>query len=199
MKKRDLKAEDKFGVKSESGLKKSSSGPASYQDTQCKLCKESFINAIMLKKHMAKHEVSNVPKEFPCTWPDCKLICHDAGKLRKHYIGHTGGKPYKCDVCSRGFDLEYNMKIHRRIHSGDRAFKCSVCSKSFSQKTFLNLHMNIHSIPGKKAGSVCRNMVRQGIVPAGSGAFYKRKLQRYYKERKTSKPSECGLRGKVRF
>ena len=114
----------------------------------------------MLKKHMLKHEDDKKPKIFPCTWPGCGLICHDAGKLRRHYIIHTGEKPYKCDICHRTFGLEYNMKIHRRVHSGDKPYKCTVCGKSFAQKSNLNFHMNTHQTPGRRQEEVCVTMER---------------------------------------
>ena len=109
---------------------------------------------------MLKHEDDKKPKIFPCTWPGCGLICHDAGKLRRHYIIHTGEKPYKCDICHRTFGLEYNMKIHRRVHSGDKPYKCTVCGKSFAQKSNLNFHMNTHQTPGRRQEEVCVTMER---------------------------------------
>ena len=148
---------------------------------------------------MQKHEDSKAPKFFPCTWPECGLVCHDAGKLRRHYIIHTGEKPYKCDICEKGFGLEYNMKIHRRIHSGDRPYKCEVCNKSFAQKSNLNLHMNTHLVQGRKSGNVCTTMEQQGIVPQGLNAYYRKKLQKYYEERKAMRPIFNIQRGRIRF
>ncbi|OZC06401.1 zinc finger, C2H2 type [Onchocerca flexuosa] len=54
---------------------------------------------------------------------------------------HTNEKKlFKCDVCSR----RYDMNVHKRRHIGEKPFKCKVCGKEFSDVRSLNRHNSIH-------------------------------------------------------
>ena len=45
----------------------------------------------------------------------------------------TGDKPYKCDICGRGFSVNYYLQKHIRTHTGDKPYKCDICGKGFSE------------------------------------------------------------------
>ena len=82
--------------------------------------------------------------------------------LNDHYIAaHTSAKPYKCDVCHKGFNHISNMKRHKRMHSDEIRYKCRFCSRGFKYINSLQYHEGIHTGEKKvceKCGFSCRSV-----------------------------------------
>jgi uncharacterized Zn-finger protein len=51
--------------------------------------------------------------------PICVLIFTQNGDLRRHIRTLTGDKPYKCDICGKGFCVNHHLQAHIRTHTGD--------------------------------------------------------------------------------
>uniref|UniRef100_A0A8C2WF07 C2H2-type domain-containing protein n=1 Tax=Cyclopterus lumpus TaxID=8103 RepID=A0A8C2WF07_CYCLU len=125
----------------------------------CSECENSFKDKGALKKHQkTKHQrelfrhpcpycgkmvsVSSIArhklihtgeKPFKCTGPECDKCFRSASEVKRHVlIHHSMERPFKCDVCGKGFVKSCFLTLHMRTHTGERPYVCTVCSKGFS-------------------------------------------------------------------
>lgn len=47
---------------------------------------------------------------------------------------------FQCDECDYSTPIRQNLLRHNFVHSGEKPFKCEICEKGFTQKGNLNLH-----------------------------------------------------------
>jgi len=58
-----------------------------------------------------------VEKNHHCTFPNCGMSFNRPEHLRRHIRRHTGEKPYKCQICSKGFSRTDTVKLHQSTHT----------------------------------------------------------------------------------
>eukprot|EP00088_Acartia_fossae_P019894 TRINITY_DN21639_c0_g1_i2.p1 TRINITY_DN21639_c0_g1~~TRINITY_DN21639_c0_g1_i2.p1 ORF type:complete len:522 (-),score=49.11 TRINITY_DN21639_c0_g1_i2:442-2007(-) len=73
-------------------------------------------------------------------------------RLKRHMATHLEDKPFKCKICSRGFNRADCLKDHMEVHTVEKRHKCAVCLRSFSRRDTLSSHMRTHN---KNSGTHC--------------------------------------------
>ncbi|XP_035530622.1 zinc finger protein 770-like [Morone saxatilis] len=52
---------------------------------------------------------------------------------------------HQCSVCPKAFPSPYKLKRHYLIHTGQKPFNCEICGKAFTQSEHLKTHLqNVH-------------------------------------------------------
>ena len=61
----------------------------------------------------------------------------------------------QCGYCVKLLKNKWTLEIHEREHTGERPYKCEVCQKGFKSSSILFTHKKgVHKIVGPKAKSI---------------------------------------------
>ncbi|KAK6633024.1 hypothetical protein RUM43_012767 [Polyplax serrata] len=119
---------------------------------KCEICKKIFKKSSLLVKHtMKKHSkvtaftCDRCGKEFTSQIP---LNAH----IRKVHLPEND-KPYKCDICSKGFEKKQGLSSHAKSHLDEQSYVCQYCNKTFSKISYLKSHKKCHV--GEKDNFTC--------------------------------------------
>uniref|UniRef100_A0A0W0GAM0 C2H2-type domain-containing protein n=1 Tax=Moniliophthora roreri TaxID=221103 RepID=A0A0W0GAM0_MONRR len=85
-----------------------------------------------------------MPREYPCTRPDCDKTFQRKGDLRRHVSGvHENSKAYKCKQCTKAFNQRSGLRTHENKHTGNKPHKCPEpgCHKSFGDPSSCKRHV----------------------------------------------------------
>ncbi|KAF2363567.1 Zinc finger C2H2-type, partial [Trinorchestia longiramus] len=53
----------------------------------------------------------------------------------------TSNGMFTCPVCSKSFVQKYKLKRHYLVHTGEKPFSCTLCDFRCNQKNNLKLHI----------------------------------------------------------
>ncbi|XP_013163827.1 PREDICTED: zinc finger protein 678-like [Papilio xuthus] len=107
----------------------------------CEYCTDSF------KEHHTKmlhlKIVHGIVKSFPC------LVCNTNFDTRRALTEHTTKyhtEKYKCETCSKCFEIASKLRYHMRVHTNSKEFICAYCNNGYMLKASLIKHMKrLHS------------------------------------------------------
>lgn len=113
----------------------------------------------------------------------CNVCCKGfklKGGLQQHERTHSTDRPYVCPDCGKLFRQPTHLQQHMRIHTGEKPYDCTFCDKSFRQRTILNQHLRIHTGEKPYVCMECGKQFRQKAI-----------LDQHYRTHLGDKPYAC--------
>ncbi len=71
----------------------------------------------LCETHVGRKSTNNL--QLNCCWDNCVIHTVKRDHITSHIRVHVPLKPYKCDVCSKGFKRPQDLKKHLKIHADE--------------------------------------------------------------------------------
>ncbi|XP_069842652.1 zinc finger protein 271-like [Dendropsophus ebraccatus] len=75
----------------------------------------------------------------------CNKYFTRISSLHRHYLMHTGYRPFSCHICSKTFQQLTHLDRHKQIHTRERRYHCTSCQKAFRESGDLLRHQQVHA------------------------------------------------------
>lgn len=103
----------------------------------CKLCRETFINHVVLQRHMRFHGVA--PKVYRCEFCFKELATETS--LKGHVL-RLHRATVMCELCKAEFPTREQLRNH--LVEAHQPSVCQICNKAFTLPRYLTMHQKIH-------------------------------------------------------
>lgn len=110
----------------------------------CQICAKSFVQATLLRKHMASAHAGE--RKFTCPY------CPATFKRKDHADRHVTdthslvGELFECEVCHGRFQSASRLKQHAKLHHDQNLRKpCHLCGKTMLAKNLMTHYLRAHS------------------------------------------------------
>ena len=108
----------------------------------CPVCLLTFDSQNKMFKHKTLEHSTD--EKYQCQY--CGKRCPSTAALRSHKIRHEPPK-FKCGFCDKMLKTEVAQIVHEREHTGERPYKCEICGKGFKSMSILATHKkHVHKI-----------------------------------------------------
>lgn len=128
----------------------SETGDKEARPYQCTICPKSF----KIRQHLLIHSHTHVELQqrseptgdgkptYSCI--KCTKVFINRGNLLNHAAEcHGNVKNFSCEICTKSFKYNVQLRIHMRTHSGERPHTCEICHRGFSQLSNLRSHRKV--------------------------------------------------------
>ncbi|RZF39698.1 hypothetical protein LSTR_LSTR012152 [Laodelphax striatellus] len=108
-----------------------------YYCRYCKGCRSPIL------KEIIRHESTHLAPPTLCPFEKCGKTFSRKEHMHRHYLSHTGVRPYQCSVCEKRFIRKDHMVKHERRKHLPKRLQCRFCIHTFIDKKSLATHEEI--------------------------------------------------------